>query len=201
MRIVPSKTLLEYFTSSTMNSTFLAPFTKLMRQVSERGWKGTLAQLYTIGDLKFGTLRGTDKFGNKYYENLDLPYGQHRWVEYSNIHNPDATMIQPEWHGWMHHMFDETPDEMQEQKSIMDTTDITHATFATHIGHTNPIETRETTDTSQYRPRGYGVGSLHTEPGEEEFYYKQPGHPLSGKKDGRFKDRKGMNEWDPNAAA
>jgi hypothetical protein len=29
-------------------------------------------------------------------QNLDLPYGQHRWVEYKNIHNYDATMIQPE---------------------------------------------------------------------------------------------------------
>jgi NADH:ubiquinone oxidoreductase subunit len=40
---------------------------------------------------------GTDKFGNKYYEDLELPFGQHRWVEYSNIDNPDATMIQPDW--------------------------------------------------------------------------------------------------------
>lgn len=73
-----------------------------------------------IGDLKFGELKGTDGFGNKYYEasdtnssiwslltssrissltisqNLELPYGQHRWVEYKNIHDYDATMIQPE---------------------------------------------------------------------------------------------------------
>jgi hypothetical protein len=49
-----------------------------------------------IGDLKFGQLKGVDSFGNKYYEDLDQPYGQHRWVEYSDIHNPDPTMIQPE---------------------------------------------------------------------------------------------------------
>ena len=29
-------------------------------------------------------------------QDLDLPYGQHRWVEYANIHNYDASMIQPE---------------------------------------------------------------------------------------------------------
>ena len=34
-----------------------------------------------------------------------------RWVEYANIHDPDPTMIQPEWHGWMHHVFDHTPGE------------------------------------------------------------------------------------------
>lgn len=85
--------------------------------------------LIKIGDLKFGEFKGTDRFGNKYFEvkssnnltvnssfvkdrycfrhyartswiiykNLDLPYGQHRWVEYSNIHDYDASMIPPEW--------------------------------------------------------------------------------------------------------
>jgi NADH:ubiquinone oxidoreductase subunit len=37
--------------------------------------------------------------GYRYYEDLREPFGQHRWVEYSNIHDYDATMIQPEWHG------------------------------------------------------------------------------------------------------
>ncbi len=50
-----------------------------------------------IGDLKFGELKGTDRFGNKYYEDLDLPYGQHRWVEYADIHNFDPTNITPEY--------------------------------------------------------------------------------------------------------
>ena len=31
---------------------------------------------------------------------------------FGHTDDPDASMIQPEWHGWMHHMFDETPDEM-----------------------------------------------------------------------------------------
>jgi hypothetical protein len=37
-----------------------------------------------------------DAMGNRYYEDLDLPYGQHRWIEYKDVHNFDATMIQPE---------------------------------------------------------------------------------------------------------
>ena len=43
----------------------LAPFLKLQKQIAARGWRGTLEQLYTIGDIKFGELRGIDKFGNK----------------------------------------------------------------------------------------------------------------------------------------
>lgn len=35
--------------------------------------------------------------------------GQHRWVEYADIHNFDASQIPPEWHGWMTHTFDEPP--------------------------------------------------------------------------------------------
>ena len=50
-----------------MQSSFLAPLTKLARSVGERGWKGTWTQLYLIGDIKFGTLRGTDNYGNKYF--------------------------------------------------------------------------------------------------------------------------------------
>ena len=29
------------------------------------------------------------------WQDLDLPYGQHRWVEYKDIHNFDASMVQP----------------------------------------------------------------------------------------------------------
>ena len=53
-------------------STFLAPFTKTYRAVKERGWLGTIIQLYTVGDLKFGTLKGTDRFGNKYQHHFLL---------------------------------------------------------------------------------------------------------------------------------
>ena len=32
--------------------------------------------------MKFGELRGIDRNGNKYFENTEYPFGQHRWVEY-----------------------------------------------------------------------------------------------------------------------
>jgi hypothetical protein len=46
----------------------IAPIAKLSRAISERGWKGTIQQLYLIGDLKFGEFKGQDSCGNKYYE-------------------------------------------------------------------------------------------------------------------------------------
>ena len=52
-----------------------------------------MKQLYVIGDIKFGELKGVDQFGNHYYEDKDLPFGQHRWIEYADIHNPDAKHI------------------------------------------------------------------------------------------------------------
>lgn len=67
--------------------------------------------LVQVGEIKFGTLMGVDRNGNKYYENPEYPYGQHRWVEYADIHNYEPTSIPPEWHGWMHHTTDELPQE------------------------------------------------------------------------------------------
>ena len=46
--------------------TLLAPITKTLRALREKGVWGTVVQLYTVGDLKFGVLKGVDKFGNKY---------------------------------------------------------------------------------------------------------------------------------------
>ena len=173
----------------------MAPFTKLAKQLSQRGLRGTLQQMYLIGDLKFGELKGTDRFGNKYYEDLDQPYGQHRWVEYADIHNPDAAMIQPEWHGWMHHMFDETPAEVDMKFAALQSHDNAHSTaaFPDHVGKiAGKPDDLDQTATSFYRQRGWQVGSIKSKPGDEELYYKQPGHPLSplADKGGRFKDRK-----------
>jgi hypothetical protein len=35
-----------------------------------------------MGEVKFGELKGVDRNGNKYFENTEYPFGQHRWVEY-----------------------------------------------------------------------------------------------------------------------
>lgn len=55
--------------------------------------------------MKIGTLVGTDKYGNKYFESDYYFYGRNRWVEYAeHIHmDYDASQIPAEWYGWMHY--------------------------------------------------------------------------------------------------
>ncbi|XP_034254636.1 NADH dehydrogenase [ubiquinone] 1 alpha subcomplex subunit 12-like, partial [Thrips palmi] len=64
-------------------------------------------------DLKIGCLVGTDQFGNKYYENNNYFFGRNRWVEYSPAFgfDYDASMIPPEWFGWIHYRTDYRPCE------------------------------------------------------------------------------------------
>ncbi|CAK7267323.1 hypothetical protein SEPCBS119000_002490 [Sporothrix epigloea] len=66
-------------------------------------------QLNYIGDTKAGTLIGTDKFGNKFYENMqeELPL-RTRWVDYKS-QDFDASQIEPFWHGWLAYSVDTPP--------------------------------------------------------------------------------------------
>lgn len=56
-------------------------------------------------ELKKGCLIGTDKYGNRYYENPYYFYGRNRWVEYADHINMnyDGSQIPAEWFGWMHY--------------------------------------------------------------------------------------------------
>lgn len=58
-------------------------------------------QIYT---WRNGTLVGEDDQGNKYYENTNK---SRRWVIYNGI--IDGSRISADWHGWLHHTFDECP--------------------------------------------------------------------------------------------
>lgn len=51
-----------------------------------------------------GSLVGEDEQGNKFYENKTK---ERRWVIYNG--EIEASRISPEWHGWLHHTFDECP--------------------------------------------------------------------------------------------
>jgi NADH:ubiquinone oxidoreductase subunit len=87
-------------------------------------------------------------------KNIELPYGQHRWVEYADIHNPDPTMITPEWHGWMHHTFDETPDEVPNQDGLFEATaQVSHAPYNTHLAKITDTTSHNfpSTNLSQFR--------------------------------------------------
>ncbi|ACO67571.1 predicted protein, partial [Micromonas commoda] len=54
-----------------------------------------------------GKLVGEDEFGNKYFENTSYQSGRHRWVEYADLDNYNASTVPSEWHGWLSHVDDE----------------------------------------------------------------------------------------------
>jgi len=73
---------------------------------------GLLSQLFTwwngqtLGTRLYtwrkGKLVGTDDQGNRYYT-----HKARRWVIYNG--ETEATRVSPDWHGWLHHTFDEMP--------------------------------------------------------------------------------------------
>ena len=60
-------------------------------------------QIFTA---RFGEKVGEDADGNVYYQKDG---GKRRWVIYKG--DVEATRVSPEWHGWLHHTWDETPSE------------------------------------------------------------------------------------------
>ncbi|MBK5265423.1 MAG: NADH:ubiquinone oxidoreductase subunit NDUFA12 [Alphaproteobacteria bacterium] len=51
-----------------------------------------------------GAKVGEDHLGNVYYKGKD----DRRWVIYNGPN--DASRVPAEWHGWLHHTFDEEPE-------------------------------------------------------------------------------------------
>ncbi|WP_412562413.1 NADH:ubiquinone oxidoreductase subunit NDUFA12 [Thalassobius sp. MITS945101] len=68
-------------------------------------WDGqTLnTQLYTA---RKGVKVGEDDQGNVFYT---CKNGKRRWVIYNG--EVEASRISPDWHGWLHHTFDELPSD------------------------------------------------------------------------------------------
>jgi NADH:ubiquinone oxidoreductase subunit len=68
----------------------------------------------TIGTLLWsagnGIHVGTDAQGNRYYRSKKVRDGQQerRWVIYEGAN--DASRVPAEWHGWLHHSYDELPE-------------------------------------------------------------------------------------------
>ncbi|XP_055329057.1 probable NADH dehydrogenase [ubiquinone] 1 alpha subcomplex subunit 12 [Paramacrobiotus metropolitanus] len=84
----------------------------LMRAIKQNG--GIVNSAYTLlvtDDLKWGTHVGTDKYGNKYYENNYYFVGRNRWVIYNKAFfvDYDGSQIPAEWHAWMHYTTDLPP--------------------------------------------------------------------------------------------
>ena len=67
----------------------------------------------TIGTLLWSSRNGehvgTDAQGNKYYRSKPKEgQRERRWVIYDGIN--DASRVPSEWHGWLHHSYDELPE-------------------------------------------------------------------------------------------
>jgi len=62
----------------------------------------------TIGTQLFtwrkGVKVGEDEQGNVFYQTRD---GKRRWVIYNG--ECEASRVSPDWHGWLHHTYDEPP--------------------------------------------------------------------------------------------
>lgn len=52
---------------------------------------------------------GQDQYGNTYFEQPQKKQKPKRWVMYNGI--PEGSCVPPEWHGWLHYMFDAPPAE------------------------------------------------------------------------------------------
>jgi len=78
------------------------------------GLWGSFLQLFRTDELKWGTLVGEDKYGNKYYENKLYFVGRNRWVDYSPKYgwDYDGSQIPAEWHRWLHYIGDEPPTKI-----------------------------------------------------------------------------------------
>ncbi|KAG8532165.1 uncharacterized protein KY384_003805 [Bacidia gigantensis] len=115
----------------------MSTITRTLRNLRKIGIKEYAHQLQNIGDTKAGTLIATDRYGNKYYENLEdeLPCMKHRsggleafnspgsqisanplatvrtrWIHYKQSEY-DPSQIEPGWHAWMSYQLDKPPTE------------------------------------------------------------------------------------------
>ncbi|KXL50172.1 hypothetical protein M433DRAFT_151472 [Acidomyces richmondensis BFW] len=84
---------------------------RTLRNLRSIGLKEYGHQMQYMGDTKRGTFIAMDKYGNKYYENLEeeLPL-RTRWVDYKDKEF-DPSQIEPGWHAWISYMVDKPPSE------------------------------------------------------------------------------------------
>lgn len=66
-------------------------------------WHGSTLGTQLMTSRK-GVKVGEDDAGNVFYETRD---GKRRWVIFNG--EAEASRVGPEWHGWLHHTWDEPP--------------------------------------------------------------------------------------------
>lgn len=72
----------------------------LAKEARMRGFWGTFQALKGKKLGMASCLVGTDKLGNRYYENKNVRYGRERWVEYRELETGeqlDSMNVPPEW--------------------------------------------------------------------------------------------------------
>src|SRR5690606_30865947 len=92
---------------------FYAIFALMSLFQSLAGLLGALSPVH----IRFVTLLigatpvGMDQLGNKYYRARPRKgyKRERRWVIYKDA--PEASLVPPEWHGWLHHQTDIVPNE------------------------------------------------------------------------------------------
>ena len=75
----------------------------LLRAVTWWNGQSLGTQLYT---WRKGEKVGEDDQGNIFYQTADA---KRRWVIYNG--EPEASRVDADWHGWLHHTFKESPAE------------------------------------------------------------------------------------------
>ncbi|KAI0097283.1 NADH:ubiquinone oxidoreductase 13.4kD subunit [Nemania sp. FL0031] len=88
----------------------MSTLTRTVKNLWKAGVKDAWRQMNYIGDTKAGTLIGTDRWGNKYYENNEELPLRTRWVDYKS-HDFDAAQIEPGWHAWISYLVDKPPTQ------------------------------------------------------------------------------------------
>ena len=68
-------------------------------------WNGSTLNT-RLWSWRNGSKVGEDAAGNVYFQNED---GSRRWVMFNG--EAEASRVSPEWHGWLHHTWDEPPTE------------------------------------------------------------------------------------------
>ncbi|OTA67972.1 NDUFA12-domain-containing protein [Hypoxylon sp. EC38] len=87
----------------------MSTITRTLTNLWRVGIKDYFHQL-NVRDTKAGALIGTDRFGNKYFENNEELPLRTRWVDYKN-HDFDPAQIEPGWHAWISYAVDKPPSQ------------------------------------------------------------------------------------------
>ena len=96
-------------------------------------WNGaTIGIRFTLG--RRGVFIGKDELGNSYYEAKDTKDSydgrKRRYVVYNGY--AEASKVSPDWHGWLHHTFDEPPTVEPLKRQSWDRDHIPNLTGTVH---------------------------------------------------------------------